>query len=91
MSENATLDQNHFAGKLAVLNTDTVQGANLVRLKINSTNDGLKVNMSATISFTMIPVTPQDENYKDCWLFQGSDGLIYPAVATADGELLIDM
>lgn len=39
----------------------------------------------------MIPVTPKDENYKNCWLFQGeSTGLLYPAVATIDGELLVD-
>ncbi len=91
MSENAVKDQNFFYSKLAVLNTDTVQGTNLVRIKINPDNDGLKINSTATISFTMVPVTPQDENYKDCWLFQGdSTGLLYPAVATAAGELLVD-
>lgn len=86
---NALKDQNFRPTKLAVLNTDTVQGANLVRLKITESNNGLKINTTATISFTMQPVTPQDENYVDCWLFQGSDGLLYPAVATSDGELLV--
>jgi len=85
----AIRDQNFRPAKLAVLNTDTVQGTNLVRLKINESNGGLKYNTTATISFTMQPVTPQDGNYVDCWLFQGSDGLLYPAVANADGELLI--
>lgn len=82
-------DQNYRPAKLAVLNTDTVQGTNLVTLKFNESNDGLKVNTTDTISFTMQPVTPEDENYVDCWLFQGTDGLLYPAVANSSGELLI--
>lgn len=89
--ENALPDQNFYYSKLAVLNTDTVQGTNLVRIKVNPSNRGLKVTTTATISFSMIPVTPKDENYKNCWLFQGeSTGLLYPAVATIDGELLVD-
>jgi len=86
----ASRDQNYRPGKLAVLNTDTVQGTNLVKLAINPANGGLSVNHLETISFTMEPVTPQDQNYVDVWLFQGEDGLLYPAVATAAGELLID-
>lgn len=88
---NAIPDQNHYYSKLAVLNTDTVQGTNLIRLKINGSNNGIMADDSATISFTMIPVTPQDENYKDCWLFQGTDGQLYPAVATSTGKLLVDL
>lgn len=91
MSENAIADQNFVRSRLAVLNTDTVQGQNLVRIKINESNDGMKVNTTATISFTMVPIDSQDENYKDCMMFVGSDGLTYPWVATADGEVLIDM
>jgi len=86
---DALSDQNFRRTKLAVLNTDTVQGTNLVRLKIKESNNGIKINTTATISFTMQPVTPKDSNYVDCWLFQGSDGLLYPAVATSDGELLV--
>jgi hypothetical protein len=82
-------DQNYRPAKLAVLNTDTVQGTNLVTIKIDESNGGIGYNTTDTISFTMQPVTPQDENYVDCWLFQGSDGLLYPAVANADGELLV--
>ena len=88
---NAPKDQNYRPAKLAVLNTDTIQGTNLVTIKYNESNDGIKVNTTDTISFTMQPVTPKDENYVDCWLFQGSDGLLYPAVANASGELLIDL
>lgn len=81
-------DENHVPSKLAVLNTDTVQGTNLVSITIDG--DNLKVNNTATISFTMQPVDPQDENYVNVLLFQGSDGLLYPAVATSDGSLLIE-
>ncbi len=90
MTQNALSDQNFYYSKLAVLNTDTVQGTNLVRLKISGSNGGLSVSESASISFTMVPVTPQDENFKDCWLFQGEDGQLYPAVGTSAGELLIE-
>ncbi len=78
-------------GKLAVLNTDTVQGTHLVPISINPLNKAIKVNSVDTISFTMVPIDSRDANYVDCWLFQGGDGLTYPAVANADGELLIDM
>jgi len=86
---DALRDQNYRTSKLAVLNTDTVQGANLVNIKFNDNNTGLKVTTTDTISFTMQPVTPQDKNYVDCWLFQGTDGLLYPAVANSNGALLI--
>ncbi len=89
--ENAIADQNFVRSKLAVLNTDTVQGTNLVRIKINPANNGLKVNTTDTISFTMTPIDPRDQNYRGCWLFVGDDGLTYPAVANSDGELLIEM
>lgn len=89
---NASKDQNHVFSKLAVLNTDTVQGQHLVPIKINTVNNGIKINTTDTISFTMVPVAPHDENWQKCWLFQGSiDGLTYPAVANASGELLVDM
>jgi len=84
-------DQNYRYSLLAVLNTDTVQGTNLVRLKMNPDNGGLSVDEVATISFTMVPVSEKDENYKNVWLFEGTDGQLYPAVGTSDGELLIDI
>lgn len=86
---NALRDQNRIAGALAVLNTDTVQGTNLVRIKINSVNNGMKVNDTATISFTMVPIDERDENYVGCMTFTGSDGMVYPWVATSAGEVLI--
>jgi len=90
MTENAIRDQNHITSALAVLNTDSVQGTNKVRIKLNPNNNGIKVNPTATISFTMVPIDAQDENYVDCLTWRGSDGLLYPWVATADGEILID-
>lgn len=85
---NALRDQNNVTSKLAVLNIDTVQGQHLVPIRVS--NGVIKTTMMATISFTMVPVDPRDENYVGCWLFTGSDGLTYPAVATSDGKILID-
>lgn len=87
---DAPRDNNNIPGKLACLNTDTIQGQNLVPIQV--TSDGvIKVIEGGTISFTMVPVDPKDENYVNCWLFEGTDGLTYPAVATADGKLLVDL
>ena len=86
----APRDENYVPSKLACLNTDTVQGQNLVRLKINPITGGLKVTENSSINFTMKSIDPRDENYVNCWLFKGSDGLVYPAVANASGELLIN-
>lgn len=88
---NAPRDENSVIGKLAVLNTDTVQGTNLVPIAIDESTGEVLVNQADSINFTMVPVDPRDENYATCWLFQGSDGLTYPAVANSDGELLVDM
>jgi len=88
---NAPRDNNNIPSKLACLNTDLVQGQNLVPIAINQTNGALKVLQDGVISFTMQPVDPRDENYVGCWLFQGSDGLTYPAVANSDGYLIIDV
>ena len=86
---NASRDQNFVTGKLAVLNTDPIQGMNLVRIKITSATQRIRVNSSDTISFTMRPIDPRDENFVSCWLFEGTDGYVYPAVANASGELLV--
>ncbi len=88
---NAAKDQNHVTSKIAVLNTDTVQGQHLVTIKMDAAfPNSIKTNTTDTISFTMVPIDPHDENWKKVWLFEGSDSLTYPAVANADGELLID-
>ena len=87
--QNASRDNNFVTSKLACLNTDTKQGTNLVKIKINSSNGGIEVDETSTISFTMLPVAPKDDNYVNCWLFQGTDGKTYPAVATSSGALLV--
>jgi hypothetical protein len=86
----APRDDNNVPAKLACLNTDTVQGTNLIPIEIDQVSSGIKTNLTATISFTMQPVDPKDDNYVNVWLFEGSDGLTFPAVATSLGELLID-
>jgi len=88
--ENAIIDQNFVHSKLAVLNTDTVQGTNLVRIKINASNGGVKTSIIDTINFTMVPIDQKDENYRNCATFQGTDGKLYPWVANSNGEVLID-
>lgn len=85
----APRDQNHIVSALAVLNTDTVQGTNLVTIKIDD-NGGMMVTTSDTISFTMVPIDPRDENYRGCLMFEGTDGKTYPWVANASGAVLIE-
>lgn len=91
MSNRAVKDVNMISSKLAVLNTDTVQGQHLVALAINPTTGGILVNETATISFTMQPLSPRDDNFVPCWTFEGTDGKTYPCVATSKGELLISI
>ena len=81
-------DDSFVIPRLAVLNSDPVQGINIVPIQINSSNQIL-CNTTDTISFTMHPVSPRNKNYLGVWLFQGLDGKTYPAVANANGELLI--
>lgn len=87
---NAVRDQNFVPGKMAVLNTDTVQGTNKVRIAIEESTGSMRVTDSATISFTMVSIDERDENYVDCMLFVGQDGLVYPWVANSSGEVLVD-
>lgn len=89
-SQVSPRDQNFVTAKLAVLNTDTVQGQNLVPIAIDGSTGFIYVDDTSTISFTMKPVSPRDQNYVACWLFEGLDGNVYPAVATAQGHLLIN-
>lgn len=84
---DALRDQNFITTALGVLNTD---GTTLVRIKINESNGGMKVNSTDTISFTMTPIADRDDNRVACLLWEGSDGLTYPWVVNASGEVLID-
>lgn len=82
-------DENTVTAKFGVLNTDLVQGTHLVPILINQSTNGIEIDTVSTISFTMQPVDPRDDNYAICWLFEGTDGLTYPAVATSMGRLLV--
>ncbi len=86
---DAPRDQNSITGKLAVLNTDTVQGQNFVPI-VCSADGFIRTVQGGTINFTMVPVDPKDQNYVNCWLFKGLNGLLYPAVADENGKLLVD-
>ncbi len=88
---NALIDQNTEGSGLAVLNTDTVQGQHLVRIAISESNSGMKTNSLDTISFTMVPVGKDDENYRYVLMWEGTDGLPFPFVANAAGEVLVDV
>ena len=85
---DAVRDQNYVASKLGVLNTD---GITLVPIAINESNGGMKINTVDTISFTMTPIAPGDENFVDVMLWEGSDGLTYPWVVDSEGKVLVEM
>lgn len=87
---DAVRDQNFVPGKLAVLNTDTVQGTTKVRIAVEESTGAMRVNDVDTISFTMVAIDPRDANYVECMTFVGQDGLTYPWVANSDGEVLVD-
>lgn len=84
---NALKDNNYVYSKLAVLNTD---GVTLVPIALDESTGAMKINTTDTISFTMTPLSPEDENYHKCLLFKGTDGLAYPWVANSSGEVLVD-
>lgn len=91
MSKQALKDGNSVATLLAVLNTDTIQGTNKVRIAIDSSTHAILIDETSSISFTPVPIDPKDENYIGVWAFEGkSNGLLYPAVATSFGALLVN-
>ena len=87
---NALHDNNRITSALAVLNTDTVQGTNLVTIKIVESTNGMMVSTTDTISFTMEAIGEKDANYVDVLMWEGTDGLSYPGVANSSGEVLIE-
>ena len=85
----APLDQNHIAGRLGVLFSD---GVTTIPIACDETNfNSMKVNTVDTITVTWPSIDPEDENFKDCMMFVGTDGLTYPWAVDADGKVLIDM
>lgn len=84
----AKIDQNYIKSRLGVLNTD---GITIIPIACNEVDGSMKINTTDTISFTMTPISPQDQNYVNCMLFVGSDGLTYPWVCNASGEVLVEL
>lgn len=83
---NAPADQNFVRAKMGILNTD---GVTLITIKVNESTGGMKVNTTDTISFTMTPIAPEDDNFNKVLLWQGTDGLTYPWVVDSEGKVLI--
>ncbi len=84
---DASRDHNFIPGKLGVLFTDP---SVTIPIGINSVTGGMLVNTVDTVQFTMTPVSPEDQNYVNCMLWVGTDGLTYPWVVDAIGAVLID-
>ena len=84
---NAPHDENFIKGKLGILNTD---GVTTIPIALDESTGAMKISTTDNISFTMTPISPQDENYQNCLMFEGTDGLSYPWVVNASGEVLID-
>ena len=84
---NAPKDENFIRGKLGVLNTDCTT---TIPIACDETTGAMKINTTATIGAVLKPISPQDENYYNCMLFVGTDGLTYPWVVDANGCVLVD-
>jgi len=84
---DAPRDDNFIPAKMGVLNTN---GTTLIPIKINESNNGMMVNTTDTVQFTMTPIAPEDENFDKVMLFQGTDGLTYPWVVDSEGKVLIN-
>lgn len=82
-------DNNFIWSKLAVLNTDTVQGQHIVPIRCTAAG-AIEMTSTDTISFTMVPDNIPRRGNLPVWTFQGTDGKLYPAVANANGQLLIN-
>lgn len=85
---DAVPDQNRVYSRLGVLFSD---GVTLIPIACNEALDNaMYVNTTDTVSVTWPSISPKDENYKDCMMFVGSDGLTYPWAVDAEGKVLID-
>lgn len=85
---NAPHDQNTVKAKLGVW---CVDGKTLITIKINPLTGEIKTDTTSVISYVPVPIDPRDENFQFCWLFQGQDGLTYPANVNSDGHLLVSI
>ena len=90
---DAPKDQNFVKAKLGVLFSD---GVTLIPLAIDSSNGGIKVNTTDTISSDILQAVankiPRDSNFEPAWAAVSStDGsVLYPIFVDATGAVLID-
>lgn len=92
----APQDQNYIRAKFGVLFSD---GVTLVPIVIDSSNAGVKVNTTDTVSAGVLAmftnrIMPRSlEYYKDCWfgVSNSDDTSPLPIFVDLDGAVLIDM
>lgn len=83
---NPAHDQNRVMAKCGVLNTD---GRTIVPIKYKESTGEMLTTTTDTISFTMTPIAPRDDNTYPTLLWEGTDGLTYPWVCNSAGRVLI--
>lgn len=89
-------DQNTVKAKLGVLFSD---GVTLVPIAIDSSNFGVKVNMTDTVDVAILALyeagkpIPRDRNGQPAWcaVSNTNSSVIYPLFVDADGAVLIDL
>jgi hypothetical protein len=84
---NAIRDDNHVPVKLGVW---CVDGVTKIPIAINPANKGIMIDTVSTISYTPTSVNPEDENFVDVMLAQGSDELWYPVNVNVSGGILVE-
>lgn len=93
---NAPHDQNTIKAKMGVLFSD---GVTLVPIAINSSNNGMKINTTDSVSAGILALynngkaIPRDANGQPAWCAESStdSNVIYPLFVDADGAVLIDL
>jgi len=92
----AIRDQNHVKSKLGVLFSD---GETLVRIAINPSNDGMRINTVDVVDPAILALydngktIPRDANNVPAWSAQSdTDPTVeYPLFVDADGAVLVDL
>lgn len=92
---NPPQDQNYVKGKLGVLFSD---GITLVPIKINSVNNGFKVNTTDVVDSSILALyiagkpIPRDTNGEPAWSGQSDSdpNVSFPVFVDANGAVLID-
>jgi len=86
---NAPRDNNYVPVLMGVLNTD---GTTLVPIAVSSTSNGVKFDLSATISFTPSSIALRDANNVTILMgVSSADGVTpLPVSVTSSGAILVD-